>query len=900
MDNVDEVREYPFDFSIVMAVYNVESFLRESVDSLIEQDFGFEHVQLIMVDDGSTDGSGAICDEYAELYPENVKVIHKENGGVASARNAGLPYVQGRYVNFLDSDDKFSKNTFRKVYKFFLQNDAFVDVVAVPRRFFEGRKGEHDLNYKFKKGTRIIDLREDYTAIQNTSSTAFFNQDIAKSISYDVRLKYSEDTLYTCYALLRKMKLGVVTGCNHYTRKRLSGFLSATQVMEHDKKFFLDTIQYLTKTMIAYCLDVFGYIPKFVQFILMYELQWKIILQDVSSDVLLQEEIERYFDDLHNVLQYIDDDVILNQKKMNIEYKVMCLKRKYGREPNLFFRGNDLLIHYDNQKLLYWSQSRCIIDFLYIEEDRLICEGCIISVLQFENIKIFVRFDGNMIQCNTVKRNDDKRSLGQSIRSVYGFKFEISLSNKNKVALEILGCIKDNFVIMNNIVLGKYTLLTSKIPSSFLYSNGQKISLRKNKIIIEPIGKKNLFKARYKYCKELWKSKKIAARKSVFARLLFHIMKNFKHKQIWLVCDRVNKADDNGQAMFEYLSLLSPKEFDIYFIINKDSSDYSFIKTKGKVVSPLSWKYKILFLLSDKIISSQADDVILQPFGNYSYYYQDLLLKQKFIFLQHGITKDDVSDWLNRYNKNISMLVTATQPEYQSFLEYDYYYDDNVIKLTGFPRYDRLYHNEKRQIVIMPTWRAYLVTGINPVTGIRNCKAGFADSQYCQMYNILLNNGRLLNAARECGYTVAFVNHPNMVSSSEFMSFSDEVQIIPSDYAYRDIFAESDLLITDYSSVAFDFAYLRKPVLYYQADVDEFFSGLHTYEKGYFDYERDGFGEVEYDVENLVDRIIEYMQNNCQLKEKYRQRIDNTFPFNDQNNCERVYNAILALDKQEN
>ncbi len=108
------------------------------------------------------------------------------------------------------------------------------------------------------------------------------------------------------------------------------------------------------------------------------------------------------------------------------------------------------------------------------------------------------------------------------------------------------------------------------------------------------------------------------------------------------------------------------------------------------------------------------------------------------------------------------------------------------------------------------------------------------------------------------------------------------------------------MLVTDYSSVAFDFAYLRKPVLYYQADVDEFFSGIHTYEKGYFDYERDGFGEVEYDTEKLVDRIIEYMQNNCQLKEKYRQRIDATFPFNDQNNCERVYNAILALDKQEN
>ncbi len=107
--------------------------------------------------------------------------------------------------------------------------------------------------------------------------------------------------------------------------------------------------------------------------------------------------------------------------------------------------------------------------------------------------------------------------------------------------------------------------------------------------------------------------------------------------------------------------------------------------------------------------------------------------------------------------------------------------------------------------------------------------------------------------------------------------------------------AESDLLVTDYSSVAFDFAYLRKPVIYYQTDKEEFFSGAHTYEKGYFDYEGDGFGEIECSVEALVDRIIEYMKNGCELKEVYRERIDATFPFSDQNNCKRVYEEILKL-----
>lgn len=62
---------------------------------------------------------------------------------------------------------------------------------------------------------------------------------------------------------------------------------------------------------------------------------------------------------------------------------------------------------------------------------------------------------------------------------------------------------------------------------------------------------------------------------------------------------------------------------------------------------------------------------------------------------------------------------------------------------------------------------------------------------------------------------------------------------------------------------------------------------------GYFDYERDGFGEVEYDLDSTVDRIIEYMASDCQLKEKYRKRIDNFFVFHDKNNCQRVYEKIM-------
>ena len=94
--------------SVIIPVYNVEKYLRECVDSVIAQTY--THIEIILVDDGSTDGSSAICDAYAQM-DARIKVIHKANGGQASARNVAMDTMQGEYVMFLDSDDYWGSNT---------------------------------------------------------------------------------------------------------------------------------------------------------------------------------------------------------------------------------------------------------------------------------------------------------------------------------------------------------------------------------------------------------------------------------------------------------------------------------------------------------------------------------------------------------------------------------------------------------------------------------------------------------------------------------------------------------------------------------------------------------------------------------------------------------------------
>ena len=126
---------YKYKFSIISAVYKVEEFVAETIESLISQTIGFKNIQLILVDDGSPDGSGAICDKYAAKY-DNILVIHKENGGVSSARNAGLEKVEGKYVNFIDSDDLLTPSTLKRVWEFFEAHEDETDVVSIPLFFY--------------------------------------------------------------------------------------------------------------------------------------------------------------------------------------------------------------------------------------------------------------------------------------------------------------------------------------------------------------------------------------------------------------------------------------------------------------------------------------------------------------------------------------------------------------------------------------------------------------------------------------------------------------------------------------------------------------------------------------------------------------------------------------------
>ena len=269
----------------------------------------------------------------------------------------------------------------------------------------------------------------------------------------------------------------------------------------------------------------------------------------------------------------------------------------------------------------------------------------------------------------------------------------------------------------------------------------------------------------------------------------------------------------------------------------------------------------------------------------------------------------ELNEWLSELNRmrqvytyfldsnNIdykeSSCVEVGKGEYDSVVHGNYGYSPEEVWLTGFPRYDLLENAPEKLVTIMPTWRKYVTTGSIADSIHMTLKPDFQKTKFCRFYSDLLTDQRLLDAAAEYGYKLAFFPHALLMDHIGMFRCSPQIEIVKPDTLYKDIFKRSSLMITDFSSAVFDFAYLHKPVIYAQFDKDLFLAG--HYPQGYFDYERDGFGEVEYDLNSTVDRIIEYMKNDCQLKDKYRERINAFFAFHYRHCCDRVFARIAEI-----
>ena len=301
------MNSYKYDFSVVMAIYDVEEFLEEAMQSLLKQTIGFRNIQVIMVDDGSTDGSGDICDRYQKKYPDQVFVIHKENGGPASARNAGLEMAEGKYVSFLDPDDMLSHDTMKHVKAFMDGEGQSADMCCIPMFLFGLREMDHPLNVKFEGGTRVVNLLDEANVnmVVLSAPSSFFRLEAAKKMEFDTGLYDAEDAKETMKVLINNPNLGLVAGPKYHYRRHERSIL-ATVGQNGDS--YLAHIRNFSRWILKYAEDRYGYVPAFVQYAVMYDLQPKLRKGSIRSEILPEEQFAEYKNELFRTVFMLDDE----------------------------------------------------------------------------------------------------------------------------------------------------------------------------------------------------------------------------------------------------------------------------------------------------------------------------------------------------------------------------------------------------------------------------------------------------------------------------------------------------------------------------------------------------------------------------------------------------------------
>ncbi len=840
-------------YSVVSAVYGVEKYLDDFFKSLVRQTLDFEeHIELIMVDDGSPDRSATIIKRWMSKYPNNIKYIRKENGGQASARNLGLQMASHAWITFIDPDDVLNKTYFEEVDRC-LREYPEVAIVSCNFIFYfeQGNRlsDTHPLKYRFEKDLTIKDISSLYPEIQLSVNSVFVRTDdlVASGIEMDPKVVPNfEDAHFINRYMMRNLsrQIAFVKGARYLYRKRSDGTSTLDRSWEGLGQFS-DKIKYGNLDLLEKASRASGgRAPAFVQRAVLYDFMWTLrgLLDGKVSVSHWGEEFNREFHwMLEKVFSYIDQSEI---ERFNLAgcwflHKVGMLGALKSLDPTFqiaYIKGYD--IQSGLVELSYFSHEQDVLV-------RLLVDGVEVYP-RYRKVRSYSMAGRHFV-------NEFRLWVPVPINAQY---FDIEIDRKaTYITLDAKQ--RQGGVPVREIAR---TFSVTTAPSIEILSIGDRV-LRQLAL-------------------SQWVVK--------------------KYSRCWLLMDRDVQADDNAEHLYRYIMENHP-EINAYFILRKSSHDWNRLRHEGfRLLAFGSVSHKLALLHADHLISSHADQYITSVLQKNRF---SDLQSWKYTFLQHGVTQNDLSQWLN--TKDFSCVVTSTRSEYESIAAdgTPYKFARHQVVLTGFPRHDALIKRRRscsggrKVLLIMPTWRQNVVGATKGKGHNRQLSTDFFETRYAKSWKSLLHSEALARFSKAEGCKVVFFPHANI---QPYLKGFDcpayiEVRSHVAGESIQDLFCEADMMLTDYSSVAFEMALLDKPVVYYQFDRDEVFGGGHTTRPGYFQYQRDGFGPVCDTREEAIQAIETIAANGWQLLEPYRSRVARTFKFRDGRCCERVFEAISAL-----
>ncbi len=396
-------------------------------------------------------------------------------------------------------------------------------------------------------------------------------------------------------------------------------------------------------------------------------------------------------------------------------------------------------------------------------------------------------------------------------------------------------------------------------------------------------------------CFKIFKLRDIIGFTKLFITFIPGKIMKLLNRDIWVVTELKENARDNGYWMFKYLRESHPDK-KVYYPISRTSSDYKKVEPLGNVIEFGSLKHFLYFWAANKYLGTTKEHGFPDE-RTCQFIHLRGLSGFKYVFLNHGVARGYsgiVDGNITRYD----LVIAMSESERETMINMCNRKAENVVA-TGFCRHDNLGDDmlDEKLILFMPTWRNWLdsrhETDKSTIDEITN---KFLQSDYYKRCSEIVTSPDLINLLEEKDMRLIMYLHGYAQGYSQyFKPASDRIEVaLKEDYFVQDLLKQAAYLITDYSSVIFDFAYMKKPCCYYQYDKEEFSKNQYS-ESEYYTYEDNGFGPIFTELSEIIEHIEKTCAGGIGMEDKYLRRVENYFPSFDNKHSERIYEIIEKL-----
>jgi glycosyltransferase involved in cell wall biosynthesis/CDP-glycerol glycerophosphotransferase (TagB/SpsB family)/tetratricopeptide (TPR) repeat protein len=834
-------------YSVVTAVHDAEATLDAYFASLTQQSVDFTSaLDVILIDDGSSDGSVALIERWMARFPENIRLVRQAHLGPGAARNAGIPLANGEWITFIDADDTVEPGYFAAVDRFLgTHQDKGLSLVVCQMLAVDAANQPvlpHVLQCNFTAGNRVLSPRAADGLVHTSVASAFFERTrlLANGVRFEERLgaAFEDGHFVSRYRLLSfDASIGVCAAARYLFHCSPRAELASAKAWA-ERERFAAVFEYGYEPLVEEARERTGGCPAWLELTLLYEMygyhRW---LLDHDERIALLSEGERAaaLDHIHRVFEAISVKTI-------IDFKLGGVGAMH-RQGWLWHHKNAA-----HEPIVYatdWDPPRRMIQLRYFYAGE-------------RPLEEFTLAGKDVVP---VYAKDRHRKMLGSCFVVERFVW-LPFSHESAA----LTCSIDG-------VAAKLATRTKRHGTS-MRLGAMLADLKKGRSgAFGPPGQQR------------------PAEIGPMAR---------RFRDAWVFADRDIRADDNAEALYRYVRRARP-DINAFFVLNRSSPDWRRLKREGfRLLRFGSLAHKLALANARFLISSHANlyihDVpprLRRKSGGY-----------QFVFLQHGVIKADLSHWLN--NRDMACFVVSTEDEYQSIAGdgNNYKFSPREIACTGLPRHDDLLRNnvvKERLIAIIPTWRDYAVGRFTGAGTERSINAEFGETPYARHWKALIHSPELKRLADEAGYKILFAPHANTLPYLDWFEVPDHVEVVTfqNGERMRDLFCRLSVLVTDFSSVDCETSLLDRAVVYYHFDFDEVLSGKHSYCMGYFDWRRDGFGPCCADESAVLEALRGILARDGAPEPQYLDRMRRTMSLRDGQNCRRTLDWILSLESPE-